>query len=397
MMAQLLTYCRLPLLLLGSLLWETNKISAQVFEDYAFRQQAKEGLDFTYNMQFEKAQAVFVQLEEKHPEHPAPHYLLAFNRWWQSYISTTQTYHPYMEHELAQALKLNARYANDPAYRLEYTFFQYMIYAFQARLYILQRDWLNGANSGRKALPYLEKGLAFAQESPEFYFSSGIYHYFAETYPRKHSYLQPFMVFFPDGNAKLGVDELDKASRHSDFAQVESLFYLGDIYLEEGEIKRALQVKRKLSRQYPRNTWFEVDYARALLWAEEYNSAREILESIQAVYETQTGAQVRQISSVESRYTSLLMVRVYHLLGRIALEQQASPEIAISLLDQSLSMITLCGLSEYEYLPLNYYYRAVALEKLSRLEEAKASYQKVLELEDNAEVLRPSMQALKRL
>lgn len=397
-MIHLLTYCRLLIVLLCCIMmFSPMEISAQVFEDHAFRQQAKEGLDFTYNMQFEKAQAVFISLEEKYPEHPAPHYLLAFNRWWQSYISTTQTYHPYMEHELGLALKLNARFANDPDYRLEYTFFQYMIYAFQARLYILQRDWLNGANSGRKALPYLEKGLAFAQESPEFYFSSGIYHYFAETYPRKHSYLQPFMVFFPDGNAQLGLDELDKASRHSDFAQVESLYYLGDIYLEEGEVKRALQVKRKLSRQYPRNTWFEVDYARALLWADEYSSAKEVLQSIQSVYESQSDAFSRQISSVESRYTSLLMVRVYHLLGRVALEEEGASDKAIALFDQSLKMIRLCHLSEYEYLPLNYYYRGLALERLSRVEEARASYQKVLELEDNAEVLQPSMKALERL
>lgn len=383
--------------LLICVLISTRSAYAQVFEDYGFRQKAKQGLDYTYNLEFEKADAVFSTLKESHPQHPAPHYLLAFNRWWQSYISTTPYYHPFIEQQLQLALDYNVLYADKAAYKLEYTFFQYMIYAFQARLYIKQRDWWSGANSGRKALPYLEKGLAFAQESPEFYFSSGIYHYFAETYPRKHSYLQPFMVFFPDGNAQLGLDELDKASRLSDFTQVESLYYLGDIYLEEGDLKHALQLKRKLMRQYSRNTWFEADYASALIWAKDYKTAEEILASMQTVFEAQNDFQTRQITSQYSRYTSLLMVRVYHHLGRILLEHQKDYDGSLRYFDQSLKMIQLCGLNEYQYLPINHYYRGKALEALRRNNEAKQAYQMVLELEDNEEVLSLATQAIARL
>lgn len=370
---------------------------AQVFEDHSFRQQAKRGLDYTYDLDFEKAHLAFDELKQSYPQHPAPHYLMAFNRWWQSYISTTPYYHPFIEEQLQLALDYNVLYAGKAEYRLEYTFFQYMIYAFQARLYIMQRDWWSGANSGRKALPYLEKGLSFSQESPEFYFSSGIYHYFAETYPRKHSYLQPFMVFFPDGNAELGLDELDKASRLSNFTQIESLFYLGDIYLEEGDLKNALQLKRKLMRQYPHNTWFEADYARALLWAQEYNSAQEILASIQTVFEAQNGHQTKQISSQYSRYTSLLMVKVYHHLGRIALEDKKDYGLALDYFAKSLNMIHVCGLVEYEYLPINHYYRGNALEALHRNNEAKQAYERVLEFEDNEDVSSLAAQAIARL
>ncbi len=372
-------------------------LHAQVFEDQEFRQQAKEALDFTYNLEFERAHSAFEKLQKAYPEHPAPYYLLAFNRWWQSYISTTRYYHPFIEKQLGLALAHNAKYASLPEFRLEYTFFQYMIYAFQARLDILQREWISGANSGRKALPYLEKGLAFAQESPEFYFSSGIYHYFAETYPEKHTYLQPFMVFFPDGNAQLGVDELDKASKQSDFTQTESLFYLGDIYLEEGDLKHALQLKRRLTRQYPRNTWFEADYARALVEAKDYQSAREILSSMQTVFEAQNHFQTQQISSQHSRYTSLLMVRVYHMLGRIASESENNYEHALQYFEQSLLMIKLCGLEEYAYIPINHYYRGQALAAQHKLDEAKEAFELVLELDENEDVKEKASQALTRL
>ncbi|MEM6343622.1 MAG: tetratricopeptide repeat protein [Bacteroidota bacterium] len=384
------------LFLLGSLC-AGPALYAQVFEDQEFRQKAKQALDFTYNFEFERAHFAFQKLQKAYPDHPAPYYLLAFNRWWQSYISTTRYYHPFIEKQLSLALSHNAQYASLAEFRLEYTFFQYMIYAFQARLDILQREWISGANSGRKALPYLEKGLAFAQESPEFYFSSGIYHYFAETYPEKHSYLQPFMVFFPDGNAQLGVDELNKASKQSDFTQTESLFYLGDIYLEEGDLKHAIQLKRRLTRQYPRNTWFEADYARALVEAKDYSSATEILSSMQTVFEAQNYFQSQQISSQNSRYTSLLMVRVYHLLGRISLESEKDYEQALQYFDQSLLMIKLCGLEEYAYIPANHYYRGKALEAQHKIREAKEAFELVLKLDENEDIKAKASQALTRL
>ncbi len=94
---------------------------AQVFEDQYFRQMAKRGLDYTYDLDFEKAHQVFDELNRAYPQHPAPHYLLAFNRWWQSYISTTPYYHSFIVEQLQLALDYNVLYGGKAEYRLEYT------------------------------------------------------------------------------------------------------------------------------------------------------------------------------------------------------------------------------------------------------------------------------------
>ena len=145
---------------------------------------------------FEKANEVFESLQQEYPDHPGPYFLLATNRWWQSYITVDQVYHSYIEQQLDLALRHNQRLKNREDAHLEYVFFQYMCYAFKTRLHTLRREWLAAANDGRKALPYLRDGLRYAQSSAEFYFSAGIYHYYAATYPEDHFYVRPFMVFF---------------------------------------------------------------------------------------------------------------------------------------------------------------------------------------------------------
>ncbi len=371
---------------------------AQVFQDTYFRAEARKGLDYTYNFEFEKAAQYFEQLKTQYPTHPGPLYLLAFNRWWQSYISTTRAYHTYIDANLSQALLLNQSLAGKADHELEYTFFQYMIYAFQSRMHILKREWWSGANTGRKALLYLGKGIEYSAYSPEFYFSTGIYHYYAATYPAKHTYVKPLMVFFPEGNAILGLEELRKAAMVENFTQIESLYYLGDIYLEEEHAYgKALEVKYQLMRKYPRNTWFEADYARALVHDRQFESAEEMLSSIQSVYESIHRSDQRQITSLESRYTTLLMVRVYHYLGRIALEYHRDPVRAEFFLQKSQQMITLAGLVEYEYIAINLYWLGQVHIYTGDNTKAKQAFQSVLSLEDNGQVVREAQKALNQL
>lgn len=370
----------------------------QVFQDDVFREAAHKGLALTYNFDFEAADAHFSQLQAAYPDHPAPYYLLAFNRWWQSYISHTDVYHSVIEMHLKTALKHNQAYINKEGFELEYTFFQYMIYAFQSRLHILRREWWSGANTGLKALPYLTKGINFVEESPEFYFSTGIYHYYAETYPRKHAYIKPFMVFFPEGNASKGLEELRKAADLENFTQIESQYYLGDIYLEEEKAyRKAIQIKRKLSRMFPQNTWFEADYARALVYDGQYESAHEILSGIRQVYESQGQAMQRQVTSQESRYTSFLMIRVYHYLGRVAMAQEQDVAIAEKWFGLSQQMANLEGLMVYEYEAHNLYQLAEVYVQQNKKEKARKALRQILELEENAAVLKQTQALLARL
>ncbi|MEZ4775828.1 MAG: hypothetical protein R3D00_21790 [Bacteroidia bacterium] len=372
------------LVLFLSMGFPTSQVFSQVFYDQHFRKVAAEGINKTYNLDYESADKIFSSLKSEYPQHPAPLFLLSLNRWWQSYISTTPAWHPYIEKSLEEALALNHKMKDTPGYELEYTFFQYMSYAFLTRLYIIRKEWLKAANTGRKALPYLSKSLDYTTKSPEFYFSAGIYHYYAEIFPAQHSYIKPFAVFFPDGDAELGLEELEYAAGNNNFTQAEAMYYLGDIYLEEeAKFARALNIKKSLSAKYPGNTWFQVDYARALVYNQRYAEAEAELKKMQKAFELISESQKRHVTSLESNYTSQVMLRVYHYLGRISLERDHQYNRALNFFKQSNDMARIAGIDAEIHLPANTYFSGRCYEGLKQYEKARDAYKRVLNMDEN--------------
>lgn len=358
--------------------------SAQVFENPDFRNRASVGMKMVYQLQFEAANSHFSQLEEDFEGHPAPHFLLALNRWWQSYLSPTDDhFHPYLESELSNCLELNRSLKNLPAYELEYLFFQYMSYAFRARLYILQHHYWKAANSGKKALTYLKKGFEFTDQAPEFYFSSGIYHYYAEVYPRNHPIVRPFMIFFPDGNANLGLAELEKAAAVPNFAQVEASFYLTSIYLHhEKDFQKAHQVAQQLANEYPDNIWFQLDLAEILIATKTFPQAMRILETAQRSFEQHPAYDREPISSQEQSLSTYVMMRAYYLLGQIAFQHHTF-ESALAHFRTSNRMAELASIESDAMLSANYLHIGYCYDRMGIREAAVEAYQKALKLPDN--------------
>ena len=83
---------------------------SQVFNDPEFDRQAKKGIQLLYNFEFDKAEAAFLPLKEKYPNHPAPYFFLATNRWWQNYIcAKTPLYYGFVDNMIEKAIELNER------------------------------------------------------------------------------------------------------------------------------------------------------------------------------------------------------------------------------------------------------------------------------------------------
>lgn len=384
----------LRLLLCFGCLWPTLRPRAQVFHDTTFRAEAARGLDYTYALDFAAADRVYRALKARYPRHPAPHFLMATNRWWQSYISTTSHFHPEIHAQIDSVLALNEVLKEQPAHALEYTFFQYMGHALRTRLHILRQEWFYAANAGRKALPYLKDGLHYAQASPEFYFSAGIYHYYAATYPETHYYVRPFMVFFPNGDAKLGLQELEQAARTPNYTQAEAMYYLADIYLnQEQDTSRGLALGARLHQRYPGNTWFTLTYARALVVANQAQAALAHLDALVTAFEAQAGYRNRHITSLESRHTTLVMQYTYATRGR-ALFDLGQAAAAEASLRASLHCHHLSHRASDPYLPETWYYLGRSLSAQGRASEAQAAYRRCLDLPANEAVRAAAKAAL---
>lgn len=374
-------------------LWLTAFLShfvlalTQVFDDEHFRSLAADGLDAMYNCEFDQAHLQFTSLQAAYPNHPGPLFLMGTNRWWQSYLSADNQYHAYIDSVISLSIEANDEFLKESPHQIEYTFFGYMGYALRARLRTLQQEWLGAANQGRKALPFLSDCLAYTTESPEFYFAAGIYHYYAETYPRDHFYVRPFMVFFPNGDAELGVSELEQAVAVPNFTRPEAMYYLSYIYLEEvaRDPEKARQISAQLYREYPRNPWFACEYARVRVHTGYHAQALTVLDSLVNVYQT----------IAELGLTDKLMVRVHHYRGLCLFHGRGHYEAAIEAFQQSIYLAE--GnerLASSDYVPANYYYLACCYRRLDYSEEAKAAFRKVLASDNNERYEKRAKKAL---
>ncbi|MEO1447980.1 MAG: tetratricopeptide repeat protein [Bacteroidota bacterium] len=370
-------------------------LTAQVFSDANFRKEAETGLHAMYNFEFEKAQAVFDQLETKWPEHPAPYFLQATNRWWQTYLSVDMsTYYGYIEKRTALALEKNK--ALKESYPREFAFFAFMNHALVARLQSYRDNWMRAFNAARKTIGPVKDCISYVGNEPEFYMVAGLYHYYVATYGDIYPVARPFLSFFPDGDKEKGLKEIETAGSLPGLGQHEANFFLYYIYLDEEErLGDGLALCGKLTRLFPKNTWFATDYARAMVLNGQYDGAGQLLDKIIARYEGQTGHNSRSLDSRSTRYTTHLMTRVYHIKGLQILRQHHEYDEALAVFQKSLAMSDLTGIKEDNVVAGSQYYIGVCHDNLSQRQEAIAAYEDTLDMEENAPFKDRAKQGLK--
>lgn len=370
---------------------------AQVFDDPVFDREAKRGIEFLYNFEFDAAEAVFLPLKEKYPNHPAPYFFLATNRWWQNYLSAkTPLYYKFVGSMIEKSLELNEQFEDQPEHHMEYTYFQFMGYALKARVNAAQGNWWTAANAARKIISPIKEGFQYVDKRAEFAFASGIYHYYAEVYPREYPMVKPFMAFFPDGDEALGIRELKIAASKPNYAQVECLFYLSYIHLEErSDWLEGLEVARKLTTRFPKNTWFKADYAHALILNKEYTEARKILHQMVSIFERKSGHSTRNIHSRQSRYTTHLMIKVYQYLGKIYLFKDHEYEKAMDFFEKSEAMARLASVEEDNLLAEDMYYKGRCFDGLGVREKAIQHYKKALGMDGNVYIRDEAKECIK--
>jgi tetratricopeptide (TPR) repeat protein len=360
-------------------------LSAQIFNDSVFQEKAWKGVNYLYDLRFDKAAAVFEELKQAYPEHPAPYFLLGTNRWWQNYLAEeTPIYYDYVEDILEMSLEKNEKLEEQPDLAMEYTYFEFMGRALLSKVHAAQGEWWSAVNAARKVMGPIKEGFAYTDVRPEFAFASGLYHYYAETYPDEYPVVKPFMVFFPNADAELGLKEMEQAAAKKNYAQIECLFYLSYIYLEERkEWKKGLRVTQTLTQKYPNNSWFQADHAHALLLNDRYDQARKVLAKLVKKFEAQPGHDTQNIDSRNSIYTSHLMIKVYQYMGKVALFGDREGKAAIEWFEKSEKMARFAQVEEDHLLAEDMYYKGRSYDLLGQREQARQAYKTALKMDGN--------------
>ncbi|WNJ18855.1 hypothetical protein [Pontibacter sp. G13] len=359
-------------------------IKGQAFDDEVFRKTSQDGLSLTYQMDYAAAHAKFMELKRAYPEHPGPYFLLAFNRWWQTYLDIPmETYYGYIEDQLEMCLEKNKE-LEDTKPR-EYVFFQFMGYALKARVASYRREWMAAVNSARKVVGPLKESLEFVGDENEFYLPAGLYHYYVATYHEFYPVVRPFLYFFPDGDKELGLEELISAGELPGMTQYEALFYLTYIYLDEiKDLPKGLAITQKLVNDFPSNTWYACDYGRALMLNGKFNQADEVLGELIARFEQQSQFDTRRIDSKESTLTSFLMIKIYQCRGQLEVLRGGSLDEAVKLFNKSRTSAHLAGVENHAYLVADTFWEGAVMDLQGNRSGAIEKYKQVQKMDDNA-------------
>lgn len=160
-------------------------------------------------------------------------------------------------------------------------FFKGGAVGFRGRLRANRGKWLGAANDGIVALPLVQKAYELEPDNYDVLLGMGIYNYYAAVVPDRYPIVKPAMIFFPSGDRKKGLEQLQQASLHAKYAKVEATYFLVQNYFSyEKEYTKALELARKLNAKYPNNSMFRRYVGRCLVSLGYLGEANDIFVDI---------------------------------------------------------------------------------------------------------------------
>ncbi len=264
-----------------ALFFQFNLIG-QILKDPIAKNWIVEGLDKTYNFEFIEAEEIYNKIKAKYPNNPAYSTLMHMMLYTQyapikDFPKAKSQYLFYLNKSVELSEKLIEVNENDP----EAIFFMLSSLGSLAAWQADNNEMLKAVNTARKAFPYMKKGMKLTEVQSDFLYTTGLYNYYIVQYPEDHPIVKPFMIFFSDGNKKLGLHQLDLSSKKSLFTNTESAYYSAYIYLKhEARADKAMVFINNLVLKYPNNLLFKIRQAECLIDLNKIELAQPIVNEL---------------------------------------------------------------------------------------------------------------------
>jgi tetratricopeptide (TPR) repeat protein len=269
---------------LGEAELDPNKKSALLLNDMNLQIETTQAVNDMYNFKFEQAERQFGWLKQKYPTHPLPYFLMGLSQWWKIMpdINNERFDGRFMAYMDTSIYLADRMYQENPE-NTEAAFFLSAAHAFKSRLYSERKSWRKAASSGKDALDYLELNKEKTDLGPEFLFGNGLYNYYAEWVPDNYALLKPVLMFFPDGDKQLGVEQLKEVANNAFYTRTEAQYFLMRILaLDEKKPYEALRIAEYLHTSFPDNPYFHRYFARMLYTTGQYSKMEQVSKNILA-------------------------------------------------------------------------------------------------------------------
>jgi tetratricopeptide (TPR) repeat protein len=260
----------------------SSPVRAQWLDDPLIDQRVQRGIDKIYNFEFDKADSDFTEIIKLRPDHPVGYFFRAMTQW-ERIISNfdDESQDGKLYNLLDIVVEMCEKRLDDNPDDVTAMFFKGGAIGFRGRLRGNRGKWLAAANDGIVALPLVRKAYELEPNNYDVLLGIGIYNYYAAIVPDRYPVVKPAMLFFPSGDRKNGLEQLRQASLHAKYAKVEATYFLMQNYfLFEKDFSGALNIAKKLHKQYPNNSTFHRYLGRCLVSMGYLPEANEIFIEI---------------------------------------------------------------------------------------------------------------------
>ncbi|WP_162053736.1 tetratricopeptide repeat protein [Pontibacter pamirensis] len=286
-----------------------GSVKGMLLLDKDIQYELEGAVDNMYNFKYAVAEKQFKSIRRRYPQHPLPYFLMGLSQWWKIVPTNIQTlqyddlFFAYMDTTIQKAEKM---YNNDEN-NFEASFFLAAAYGFTARLHSERSNWRKATVASKHALEFMEKAKAGNGLSPEFLFGEALFNYYSIWIHENYPMLRPVLIFFPDGDKRLGLKQLAYVANTGFYTGTESKFFLMKIYAnEEKKMDEALQLSEQLAMKYPDNAYFQRFYARLLFVQGHFTKAERVSLDILNKLEQQMPG----YEAVSGRYASYILAYV---------------------------------------------------------------------------------------
>ncbi len=237
----------------------------------------KNGLELVYNLEFEKANALFDSMIIIEPENAQGYFLKSGNYFWRFSLNTQNTEIGETFRELSfKAVEVAEEMLDKDEDNIDAMFYLGGAYGNLGRYYGMTNSWLKAYWYGRKGKNYLKDVVEINPQYYDAYLGLGIYHYYADILPKFIKAVS--FLFGIEGDKAKGLEELQLAVSKGDFTKSEAMFFLGGIYLDfEKDYKKSLVLFEELVQKYPNNFSMRLSLAKCYQNLQQHEQAIRVL------------------------------------------------------------------------------------------------------------------------
>lgn len=242
------------------------------------------GMDYIYNQDFQKSQAIINEIERTSQKSAIPDLMKALLTFWKYYPvhledDKLEIYQKYLVSSYSRSLEVLKSDPGNP----EAVFLAIASQGLLAESYSESGRSFKAVRAAKRAYNYIKEGSQKLDQSKEFYLSTGLYNYYREYYPDAYPIYKPFMYFFMKGDKHKGIQQLEVAAKEASIAHVIAQYYLSYIYMRYEYLpSKALRQGRKLHETYPKNDLFTAIFLESLIINKRYKEAAPLARGLQS-------------------------------------------------------------------------------------------------------------------